>query len=189
MDKQLTKEDIKNAKQVDLYNNSVVFVVMPDDEAYGHSLGGGDWYHKENYWDYWESSIMLRYFSEITKEEVLALMDKWEKQKTRTIESLFEDNDRVWFYIPDEWKECFYNEITQVGAKFMDGSDITKDSIGTLMGIGKDKSVGYISNLVWYNTFFTDNAAVKVYYDKFKDASDDYLITEPNIKPLDIEEL
>ena len=81
MDKQLTKEDIKNAKQVDLYNNSVVFVVMPDDEAYGHSLGGGDWYHKENYWDYWESSLMLSYFSEITKEDVLALMDKWEKQK------------------------------------------------------------------------------------------------------------
>ena len=73
----------------------------------------------------------------------------------------------MWFYIPDEWKECFYNEITQVGAKFMDGSEITKESIGTLMGIGKDKTVGYISNLVWYNTFFTDNAAVKVYYDKW----------------------
>lgn len=95
MDKQLTKEDINNAKQVDVYNNSGVFVVTPDDEAYGHSLGGGDWYHKENHWDYWESSLMLSCFSVITKEEVLALMDMSEKQKTRTIESLIEVNDRV----------------------------------------------------------------------------------------------
>ena len=36
MDKQLTKEDIINAKRVDVYADSVVFAVMPDDEVYEH---------------------------------------------------------------------------------------------------------------------------------------------------------
>lgn len=85
MDKQLTKEDIINAKRVDCYNNSEVFVVMQDDKAYGHALDGGDWYYKKNYWDYWESSLMLSYFSVITKEEILVLMDEWEKQKEMSV--------------------------------------------------------------------------------------------------------
>ena len=102
----------------------------------------------------------------------------------RTITALLNNNERVWFYISNDWKKLFYDEIVQYGAKFMNGTEITKDSIGTLMGIGRDKTVGYISNYVWYNSFYSDNSIIKVYYDKYKAGREDFIVTEPNITPI-----
>ena len=102
----------------------------------------------------------------------------------RTITALLNNNERVWFYIPNDWKTKFFDEIVQYGAKFMDGTEITKDSIGTLMGMGVDKTIGYISNCVWYNSFYIEKSIIKVYYDKYKLGREDFIVSEPNIAPV-----
>ena len=70
MAKQFTAEDILNAKEVHFYNNDTLYIVDHDDEAYGYSKGCSGWYHKENFWDYFESKLMMTYFSHINKEEL-----------------------------------------------------------------------------------------------------------------------
>ena len=77
MNKQFTYEDILRAKEVHLYRNDTLFVVDADGEAYGFHEGGSEWYHKENFWDYFESSIMMSYLSRVTKEEAGQLYLTW----------------------------------------------------------------------------------------------------------------
>lgn len=77
MAKQFTAEDILNAKEVHFYNNDTLYIVDHDDEAYGYSKGCSGWYHKENFWDYFESELMMTYFSHITKEEAVQLYLGW----------------------------------------------------------------------------------------------------------------
>ena len=77
MDKQFTAEDILNAKEVHFYNNETLYIVDHDDEAYGYSKGCSGWYHKSNFWDYFESELMMTYFTHITKEEAVQLYLGW----------------------------------------------------------------------------------------------------------------
>ncbi len=76
MNKQLNANDIRNAKAVYLYNNSVLFVVDHDDNAYGLNEHGKEWYYKDNFWDYFESTTMLSYLSSITKDEAVYIFEK-----------------------------------------------------------------------------------------------------------------
>ncbi|MBQ3199393.1 MAG: bifunctional (p)ppGpp synthetase/guanosine-3',5'-bis(diphosphate) 3'-pyrophosphohydrolase [Firmicutes bacterium] len=77
MNQQFTAEDILNAKQIYFYNNETLYIIDHDDEAYGYSKGCSGWYHKENFWDYFESELMMTYFTHITKEEAVQLYLGW----------------------------------------------------------------------------------------------------------------
>lgn len=78
MSRQLTKKDILRAKEVHFYDNSVLYVVI-DDEVYGITEGCLEWFEKENFWEYFESSLMLSYFTPITKEEAVWMYETWKK--------------------------------------------------------------------------------------------------------------
>ena len=104
----------------------------------------------------------------------------------RSIEMLLKQHEDVWFYVTDEWKQDFYKELMSLEARFISGDIIALESISTLMGIGRNRTVGYISNLVWYNSFFSSSSTpIKVDYGKYHSGDDDYLITKPNITPVD----
>ena len=77
MDKQLNVNDILNAKEIYLYDNDTLYVVDKNDDAYGFSEGREIWYHKSNFWDYFESEAMLYYLRKLTKEEAVELYQKW----------------------------------------------------------------------------------------------------------------
>lgn len=77
MSKQLTKEDILNSHSVYLYMENTIYVEIKNDEVYGFTKGGLEWYKKENFYDYFESSLMMSYFSSITKEEAAAMVEEW----------------------------------------------------------------------------------------------------------------
>lgn len=81
MDRQLTRDEILNAKAVHLYNDNTVFVELDGcDDVYG-SVDGINWYVKNNFWDYFESELMMSYFQMLTPEEALELFDKWNKER------------------------------------------------------------------------------------------------------------
>lgn len=100
----------------------------------------------------------------------------------RKMKNLFTENERVWFYITSEWQQDFYEELISLKARFMNGEQIHADSFGIMMGVGRDGTTGYISNLVWYYSFFSSaDMYTRVDYGKYRSGADDYLITVPNI--------
>ena len=77
MEKQFTVLDILNAKEVYFYNQETLYIVNDSDEAYGFHKNSYGWFHKENFWDYFESSTMLSYFTPISKEQAANLYQEW----------------------------------------------------------------------------------------------------------------
>ena len=75
MDKQLTKADVLNSKNAYLYNEDSIFVECKD-EVYGFNEKNLEWYIKSNFYDYFESSLMLSYIKSITKEEALQKVEE-----------------------------------------------------------------------------------------------------------------
>lgn len=87
MKKQITREDILNAINVHFYKEEAIFVELEPDEVWGFDKGGSEWYKKENYYDYFESCLMMSYFSpilmgenpfsRISKEAAADLIEEW----------------------------------------------------------------------------------------------------------------
>ena len=51
----------------------------------------------------------------------------WGEKKERemkNIKALLEKQERVWFYVSDEWKKDFYEELLSIDAKFVNGDEI-----------------------------------------------------------------
>lgn len=103
----------------------------------------------------------------------------------RSIENLLKEQEHIWFYVTEEWQQKFYNELVSLKMRFMSGEKITRKSISVIMGISNDGTVGYVSHLVWYNSFFSPSCTpTKVDYGKYHSGTDDYLIRKPNITPV-----
>ena len=85
MTRQLTKEDILKAKAIHLFNKTTVYVELNDTEDVYGSYMGGDWFVKDNYWDYWESELMLSYFEMLTPQKTFRLFEKWQKEYERAV--------------------------------------------------------------------------------------------------------
>ncbi len=77
MSRQLTRGDILNSQSVYLYLEDVIYVKIEDGEVYGFYKGGSEWYEKRNFYDYFDSSLMMSYFSSITKEEAADIVEEW----------------------------------------------------------------------------------------------------------------
>lgn len=77
MEKQFTVSDILSAKELYFYNQEILYIVDETDEAYGFHKDGSEWFHKENFWDFFDSSMMLSYFSTVTKEEAAKMYQEW----------------------------------------------------------------------------------------------------------------
>lgn len=100
------------------------------------------------------------------------------------ISDLLQAHGRVWFYISDEYKETFYSELCALGAHFQNGNTVTEDLIGNIMAVHADGTVGYVSYMIWYNTFSVHDAPVKVDYAKYRTGQSDYVLSVPNVVPL-----
>ena len=83
MEYQFTEQDILNAKEVYLFDNGILYIVDHNDDAYGYCQGGGGWFFKENFWDYFDSRLMLAYFNCPSKEEAVQMYREWNKNTGR----------------------------------------------------------------------------------------------------------
>lgn len=82
MSRQLKKEDILRAKEIHLYMNNIIYVVLDDsDKVYGIEKGRAEWKEKDNFYDYFDSELMLSYFSTLQPEEAVSLLENWKRSK------------------------------------------------------------------------------------------------------------
>lgn len=100
------------------------------------------------------------------------------------IDKLLEQHGDVWFWVDKNYRTRFYSELSGMEARFANGEAVTPEGIGHCMGVHRNKSVGYVSNMVWYNTFFSPAAPVKVDYRKYTEGREDYMLAEPNLRPV-----
>lgn len=77
MKRNFSADDIRNAKEVHLYDEGILYVIDHDDEAFGFTRGSAEWFHKANFREYFESEAMLTYFTPITKNEAAELYTQW----------------------------------------------------------------------------------------------------------------
>ena len=101
----------------------------------------------------------------------------------RKMKTLFEEKERVWFWVTDEWKKDFYNELVEFGAMFNNGNPITLDSLGDIIGVWRDGKVGLVSYFVWDMSFGVTTLDVpRVDYGKYRRGMEDYMILTSNVR-------
>lgn len=72
------KERLLEAKAIILYNDEIIYVEPENgDDVYGISAGQNEWFLKENYWDYYESEMMMSYLHHITVDEAMQIIESW----------------------------------------------------------------------------------------------------------------
>ena len=77
-------EDILEATEIILYLGNVIYIVDENDDAYGFHKESKKWEYKRNYYDYFESSLMLEYFEILTPNEAVALYKEWLNESDST---------------------------------------------------------------------------------------------------------
>lgn len=78
MGRDLPREDILNAKSIVYFDKKTIYVEpRKGDAVYGISQNSQGWFLKENYWDYYDSELMLSYMENITAEEAFRIIEAW----------------------------------------------------------------------------------------------------------------
>ena len=77
MNKQLTAEDIRRAKEATLYNNAALYIVDETGEAYGFHQGGTEWFRKDPLGEPFDASHRIPSLTALTKEEAVQLYEGW----------------------------------------------------------------------------------------------------------------
>lgn len=103
------------------------------------------------------------------------------------MKKLLKQYSRVWFYIPEECRAAFAEELRSMHIPMMDGRELRTGDVGLLMGVS-DRA-GYLSNLVWYCSFEKSDSPIKVHYGRYRAGEEDCVIKKPNILPVDLSKL
>ena len=107
----------------------------------------------------------------------------------RKIIELLQQYEEVWFWIDKEYQDQFFKELIDLNVIFTNGAPVARGAIRHCMGVDNKKTVGYLSNMVWFNSFSHGNPPLKVNYGKYINGEDDYVFLKSNIQPIDIDEL
>jgi len=112
--------------------------------------------------------------------------------------SLLEIYDEVWFYVPNEYRNQFLQELIAMDAYFINGAS-AKDETQRLLalnyrlqiGVDRNKKVGYISHICWYGSFSsTSNVSIpNIHYGRYVAGDKNHIITKPDLIPVSLNEL
>lgn len=89
----------------------------------------------------------------------------------RTIQNLLDTGSRVWFYLRDqETERRFVEELTAMGASYLNGSPVTIENCSPIMAVHPDHRVAHVAIFIWNASFqraqFTDKP-LKVDYARY----------------------
>ena len=87
-------EDILKATEIRLYLGNIIYIVDEHDDAYGFHKETKKWEYKSNYYDYFDSSLMLEYFEILSPEEAVALYKEWLNASDSIVDKPLEDTKR-----------------------------------------------------------------------------------------------
>lgn len=106
------------------------------------------------------------------------------------IEELLKNRSHIWFWVEEEEREAFCRELSTAGFCFMNGTPLSPSHLRPGgVGVSRNKTVGHVSNLIWYKSFSSPHPPLKIRYSRFARGEEDFLITAPNIQPIPPNEL
>lgn len=97
MSRQLKKEDILRAKEIYLYMGDIIYVALDDSEnVYGIEKGSAEWKEKDNFYDYFNSELMLSCFLTLLPEEAVSILENWQRNEQQEEHILSKiNNDKI----------------------------------------------------------------------------------------------
>ena len=111
----------------------------------------------------------------------------------RTIKHLLQENERVWFFLrSDDAEKAFAKELTELGARYLNGNKITAQSCSPIMSVHKDLKVAHLMIMIWNASFrksFNQHCApelanvLKVDYEKYIHGEASYICGESEFLP------
>ena len=111
----------------------------------------------------------------------------------RTIHDLLKEENRIWVYLKDrETERRFAEEINQLGAKYLNGTQVTAENCSPIMAVHPDLKVAHLMIMIWNASFspsfdqhYVGDASkiLKVDYAKFIAGHEDYLCTKSEFTP------
>jgi len=102
----------------------------------------------------------------------------------RTLKSLIEHNETVWFYCATKnLQRGFLKQAEDEGFLALNGQKPTELFDQYLYGINDDMTMGYLSNMIWCLTFQTGkDTHVRVDYEKYISDEEDYICHETPLR-------
>ena len=111
----------------------------------------------------------------------------------RSIRELLQDGKKVWFFLKDqETEHRFVGELNQLGAKYLNGAQVTAENCSPIMAVHPDLKVAHLMIMIWNASFspsfdqhYVGDASkiLKVDYAKFIAGHEDYLCTKSEFTP------
>ena len=111
----------------------------------------------------------------------------------RSIQELLHGGKKVWFYLKDrETEERFVEELSGLGARYLNGSPVTTSSCSPIMSVHSDLKVAHLMIMIWNASFsphFQEHYAgdvskiLKVDYARYIDGEDDFICTKSDFIP------
>lgn len=72
----------------------------------------------------------------------------------RSIHDLLKEEKKIWVYLKDqETKRRFAEEVNQLGARYFDGSQVTKENCSPIMAVHPDLKIAHLMVLIWNASF------------------------------------
>ena len=112
----------------------------------------------------------------------------------RTIHDLLKEENRIWVYLKDrETERRFAEEINQLGAKYLNGTQVTAENCSPIMAVHPDLRVAHLMIMIWNSSFspnfqkhYSGDMAkiMKVDYAKYINGEDDFICVKSDFIPV-----
>lgn len=111
----------------------------------------------------------------------------------RNIRDLLKEGKKLWVYLRDqEAEQQFVAELNRLGAKYLNGAQITTQSCSPIMAVHPDMRVAHLMIMIWNASFSPSfdqhyvgdtSKILKIDYAKFIAGHEDYLCTRSEFTP------
>ena len=111
----------------------------------------------------------------------------------RSIQDLLKEGKKVWFFLKDQKTERrFVEEINRLGARYLNGSQVTTENCSPIMAVHPDLRVAHLMIMIWNASFspsFHEHYSgdvgkiLKVDYAKYINGEDDFICTKSDFIP------
>ena len=112
----------------------------------------------------------------------------------RTIHDLLKEGNRIWVYLKDrETERRFAEEINQLGAKYLNGTQVTAENCSPIMAVHPDLRVAHLMIMIWNASFSPSferhyvgdtSQILKIDYAKFIAGLEDYRCIRSEFTPI-----
>lgn len=112
----------------------------------------------------------------------------------RSIQDLLKEGKKLWIYLRDqETEQKFVEELNQLGAKYLNGAQVTTQNCSPIMAVHPDLRVAHLMIMIWNASFSPNfqkhysgdvNKILKVDYAKYINGEDDFICVKSDFIPV-----